>query len=164
MEKRISKGIITQVLNLLDIVSFGKHYIEMALLLRESMFINGILFNAEIWYGLTKAEINEFEDLDRLLLRRIPKVLVSSPKESFHLELGIIPIGDIIKLRRLQYLHHLVTRDGTEMLSQFFHTQLTNPSKGDWTETVKGNLEEYGIAFDLELLKLKSKESKGYCT
>ena len=143
MEKRISKGIITQVLNLLDIVSFGKHYIEMALLLRESMFINGILFNAEIWYGLTKAEINEFEDLDRLLLRRIPKVLVSSPKESFHLELGIIPIGDIIKLRRLQYLHHLVTRDENEMLSQFFYTQLTNPSNGDWTETVKGHLEEY---------------------
>ena len=45
------------------------------------------------------------------------------------------------------------------MLSQFFYTQLTNPSKGDWTETVKGNLEEYGIALDFELLKLKSKES-----
>ena len=40
---------------------------------------------------------------------------------------------------------------------------MTNPSKGYRTETVKGNLEEYGIALDLELLKLKSKESKGYC-
>ena len=107
----ISKGIgiITQILNLLYIVSFGKHYIELALLLRESMFINAILFNAEIWYGLTKAEINDFEELFRLLLRRILKVPVSSPKESFHLELGLIPIGDIVKLRRIQYLHHLVS-------------------------------------------------------
>ena len=116
-------------------------------------------FSLMLKYGLTKAEINEFEDLERLLLRRILKVPVSSPKESFHLELGIIPIGEIIKLRILQYLPHLITRDETEMLSQFFHTQLTNPSKGDWTETVKGNWEEYGIASDFELLKLKSKES-----
>ena len=161
VEKRISKGlgIITQILNLLDIVSFGKHHIEMALLLRESMFINGILFNAEIWYGLNKAEINDFEDLDRLLLRRILKAPISSPKESFHLELGLIPIGEIIKIRRIQYLHHLVTRDQNEMLFQFFLTQLTNPTKGDWTETVKVNLEEYEIPLDFEQLKIKSKDS-----
>ena len=71
VENRISTGIriITQILNLLEIVSFGKHYIETDPLLRESMFINGVLFNAEVWYGFTRSEISEFEDLDRLLLR-----------------------------------------------------------------------------------------------
>ena len=29
-------------------------------MLRESVFINVILSNAEIWYGLTEAEINDF--------------------------------------------------------------------------------------------------------
>ena len=125
VEKRISKGIgiITQILNLLDIVSFGQHYIEIALLLRESMFINGILFNAEIWYGLTKTELSEFENLDRLLLRRILNVPFSTPKEAYYLELGITQISEIIQMRRIQYLHNLVTREEHEMLNQLFITQ-----------------------------------------
>ena len=161
VEKRLSKGlgIITQILNLLEMISFGQHYVEIALLLRESMFLNGILFNAEVWYALTKAEITEFENLDRLLLRRILKVPVSSPKESYYLELGLTPIGEIIKTRRIQYLHHLVTRDHNEMLYQFFITQWTNPTKGDFTEEVKENLVEFEIQADFQFLKSKSKDS-----
>ena len=47
VDKRISKGlgIISQITNLLEVVSFGHYYIEIALLLRESMFLNGILHN-----------------------------------------------------------------------------------------------------------------------
>ena len=93
-------GIITQILNLLEIVSFGKHYMEIALLLRESMFINGILFNAEVWYGLSKVEVIEFEKLDRLLLRRILAVPFSTPKEVYYLELGITQINEIIGHKR----------------------------------------------------------------
>ena len=54
IENRVSKGlgIVTQIENLLDTVSLGHHYFEIALLLRESMLINGILTNAQIWYGL----------------------------------------------------------------------------------------------------------------
>ena len=161
VEKRISKGlgIITQIMNLLEIVSFGKHYIEIALLFRESMFINGILFNAEVWYGLTKAEVEEFEKLDRLLLRRILQAPVSTPKESYYLELGILPISAVIKQRRIQYLHHLATRNKNEMLSQFFMTQWRNPTRGDWTHTVKENIEEFGIPADFEYLVSKSKDS-----
>ena len=70
---------------------------EIALVLRESMFVNGILFNAEVWYGLTKSELAEFEKLDRLLLRRILQVPVSTPQESFYLELGILPLEVVIK-------------------------------------------------------------------
>ena len=159
IEKRISKGlgIISQILNLLELVSFGKHYMEIALLLRESMFINGVLFNAEVWYGLTKAEINEFEKLDRLLLRKILAVPFSTPQEAFYLELGIVPISVVIKIRRLQYLHNLVNRKEKEMIHQFFVTQWMNPTRGDWTETVRKDLEEFGIEEDIEFLKSKSK-------
>ena len=161
VEKRISKGlgIITQIMNLLENVSFGKHYVEIALLLRESMFVNGILFNAEVWYGLTKIELADYEKLDRLLLRRILQVPVSTPQESFYLELGILPLGVVIKKRRLQYLHNLVNRKKEEMLYQVFLTQWNNPTKGDWTETVKKNLAEFGFTEEYEFLKNISKLS-----
>ena len=50
---------------MLEMVSFGEHYMEIVLLLRESIFLNGILTNAEIWYSLTENQIQEFESLDK---------------------------------------------------------------------------------------------------
>ena len=129
------------------------------MLLRESMFVKGILFNAEVLYGLTKSEIAEFEKLDRLLLRRILQVPFSTPQESFYLELGILPLGVVIKKRRLQYLHNLVNRNKEEMLYQVFITQWNNPTKGDWTVTVRENLVEFGFCEEYEFLKTQSKLS-----
>ena len=73
IKQRVSKGlgIMTEILNLLDLISFGPYLIEIALLLRESMLINGILTNVEVWYNLTTNEIKEFEDLDKVFLRKV---------------------------------------------------------------------------------------------
>ena len=159
--KRVSKGlgIITQIINFLGVLSFGHNFIEIALMLRESMFINGILFNAEIWYGLTKAEIKEFEDLDKLLIRKILQAPISTPEEAFFLELGIMPISVTIKARRIKYLHYLINLEDKEMLYQFFIVQWNNPTKGDWTETVKVDMADFEIPINFESLKSKSKNA-----
>ena len=158
---RLSKGlgIITQILHMLDSVSLGEYYMEIAILFREALFVNGILTNAEVWYGFSDSEIQEFEDLDKHLLRKILQVPISTPEEALYLELGILPIGVMIKARRINYFHYLLTRDESEMLSQFFTTQWKMPCKGDWTETVKVNLEEFDIPCEFENLKCKSQES-----
>ena len=64
--------------------------------------------------------MNEFENLDLNLLRKIMGVPVSTPKEAFFLELGIIPVGVINQARRINYYHYLVERDDTEMPHKFF--------------------------------------------
>jgi hypothetical protein len=69
---RASKGIgiVSQIMNILDTISFGKCYYQIAFSLREAMFLNGILTNADIWYCVTKSDIEELELADTLLLRR----------------------------------------------------------------------------------------------
>ena len=63
IKQRVSKGlgIISQIMKMLGTISFGKRYFQMAFSLREAMFINGILTNTEICYGLNKNEIEELE-------------------------------------------------------------------------------------------------------
>ena len=99
LQKRILRGsgIISQIMNLLDTVCHGHNYIETALLLRESMFLNSVLNNTEVWYNLKKSEVAAFEALDLTLLRRIMKAPTSTPKEAFYLELGLLPIGVLLK-------------------------------------------------------------------
>ena len=43
------------------------------------------------------------------------------------------------------------------MLYSFFITQWNNPSKGDWTEYVKQNSEDFKIPQSFQLIQSKSK-------
>ena len=90
IKSRKSKGmgIISQIMSYLNSVSLGYHYFDIACVLRESLLVNGILTNCEVWYGLTKQQVKELEDIDRLLLRRVFDSPISTPTEAFYLELG----------------------------------------------------------------------------
>ena len=109
---------MNQITTLLESANFCEHYFEIGVLLRDSMLINGILLNYDVWYNLLKAEINELEDVDKLLLRTLLNVPSSTFGEAFFLEIGILPISFIIKARRIIYLHYLRSKDNSEMLSR----------------------------------------------
>ena len=114
---------------------------------------DGMLSSAESWYGLTKNEINEMEEVDKFLLRQILDAPSSSCIESLYLELGCMPIHVILKARRLNYLHYLVNLKRDEMLAIFFKTQWNYPCKGDWTIQVRTDLKDFGISDNLEEIK-----------
>ena len=143
-------------MRILESVTLGEHYFVTAMLLRETVFVNGILTNVEVWYGLKNSEIDEFEALDKMLLRKILKAPVSTPIESLYLELGCLDIETIIKSRRLNYLHYLVTREEKEMLSLFFNTQWKYPNRKDWVEQVRSDLEDFDIPANLDFIREKS--------
>ena len=112
IESRVAKGlgIVSQIMDTLKSTSFGEHYFEMAVALRESMLVNGILTNCDVWYGLTDTDVGHLEEVDRLLFKQVLGVPSSCPIQAFYLEMGCLPISVIIKSRRLNYLHYLVSR------------------------------------------------------
>ena len=105
VQSRVSKGmgIVTEIMDILNTVSFGTKYFEIAIILREAKLINGMLTNVEVWYGLQTKDISELEEVDKLLLRRIFQVPNSACIESLYLELGLTRIRGIIKARRINY-------------------------------------------------------------
>ena len=98
IKDRIGKGIgcISDIMSIVNTISFGYQYFLIFVSLREAMFINGILTNADIWYGIKDSELKELEDLDRMLVRKAFQCPVTTPKEACHLELGLLPINSII--------------------------------------------------------------------
>jgi hypothetical protein len=160
IENRQSKamGIISQIMTLLSEICLGKHYYEIAILLRETMFVNGILTNIEVCYGLTKEEINMLEIVDHILLRKILNAHSKTPVESLYLELGCLPLSYIIKARRTMFLHYLVTRPENELLARFFKVQKAYPVKNDWWITTKDNLREFDIQMEIDEIAALKKE------
>ena len=103
-------------MTILQTVRFGEKYFHIALSLREAMFLNGILTNADVWYNFNKDDLEELEIVERLLLRRILSVPESTPNEALYLETGCIDIDTIIKGKRIHFLHYLIKEEGETML------------------------------------------------
>ena len=120
-------------MHILEKVTLGKYYFKAALMLRESIFLNGILTNAEVWYGLTSKQISQLETVDKLLLRNFVDTPVSTPVEGIQLELGVLSISTITKARRINYLHYLLTTSESEMILRVFMMQWKKTVKSDWT-------------------------------
>ena len=96
-------------MNLLKEISIGFHYFIIANIIRNLKFINGVLTNAEVWFPLNETYFKELKKQDKILLRKFLEVPVSTPSELLYLETGNIPILDIIKSRRIMYLHYIMT-------------------------------------------------------
>ena len=73
IEARVAKaqGIIKQIKDMLEEMFFGCFIFEVAIILRNSLFINGILTNMEACYGLSENEIVQLEKCDEQLLRTV---------------------------------------------------------------------------------------------
>ena len=141
----------------IPIIPFGEHYFKAAVILRQSFFIGGILFNTEAWYGLNENEMQEFEMIDNILLRKIFKSHSKVAKEALYLELGVLPMRFIIMARRVNFLYYILKLDKKELLSKFYHSQKLNPSKNDWTTRVKRDMEILSINLTDEQIASVSK-------
>ena len=56
------KGIVTKILTMLEGISFGQHYFEVGILLRDSLLVSSILFNAEALYNFVQHRIGPVGD------------------------------------------------------------------------------------------------------
>ena len=114
--------------------------------------MSSILTNSEVWYGLSKSEL---EVLDRSLLKRIFSCPNSTQAAALYLESGCVRVSTIDKARRVNYLQYLLKLPKHEMLSRFFYCQWLDKKPHDWTEQVKIDLKDFNLPADLELIEKK---------
>ena len=152
-------GLLCQLMKVIHSVNFGYHTVEIALLLRDSVLLNGILTNIEVWHNIFNSEVEELDKIDRQFLQKIFGVPKSVPNAALYLETGLLPISVIVKVRRINYLHTILQGPSTGMLFRVFMIQWYFPCKGDWTIQVKTDLHDFGIECNLNNIKHKSKEA-----
>ena len=137
-------------MSILDDMCFGPFQFEVANTLRESLFINSILTNSEVWYNLSKIEIEQLEQIDEELLRKVLETGRSTPKVMLYLEMGCLPIRFIVKKRRIMYLHYILHQEKESLLHRFFLAQKANPVRGDWYLTVEEDIKELDLNLSLK--------------
>ena len=73
--------------------------------------------------------------------------------ESLYLETGTIPLRFLVKSRRINYLHHILTRNNDELIQKVYKDQCRKPIKDDWAIQVKDDLESVEISLSDEKIK-----------
>ena len=138
-------------------IVYGPFYFEVAMIFRSSHLINGILTNSEAWYGLTKSNVEQLEQVDEMLLRRVLEVGSCCPKEMLYLETGATPIRFTIMQRRLMFLHYILNEEKSSLISKCFEAQKRNPCRNDWVVSIYDDLAELDIGLSFEDIQNLSK-------
>ena len=145
-----AKGIIRDIIQVLENSFFGDFYFEALKLLRNSMVTSVLTYNLEVAFNLTKSEIKQLDQIDLQLLR---KAMSSSSKVSrclLLLDLGLMSVEFHIKQKRLNYLHRVLSSEQSSLVKTVLEEMINKPYKGDWILVVKEDLKELQINLSFE--------------
>ena len=154
-------GYCNEILLILKEITFGRHYFDIALTLRNAKLINGMLSSIESLYGLTITHIEQLEKVDKFFFKKMFIAVSSTPIEAYYLETGALPLRFIVIARRLMFLWSILQKKEDELVRQVFNAQQLKPVKGNWWLQVVGDMKYLKINLNvLEISNMKKQKFK----
>ena len=153
-------GILAQIKALMTEVPLGKRRVEIGLALRDAWFMNGCLFNSEVWSAYKEQNIQELEKIDHMILRSITGAQSKVPIEFLYLETSSQTVSNVISVRRLSYLQVLLKRPTSEVTRKVYEAMKISPLPGDWIQYVKADFKRVGL--DMNDTYIKNMKTSHY--
>ena len=148
---------ISEIRALLPDMPFGHRRIEVGIMLRDAMFVNGVLTNSEVWHSISEQNIEDLEVMDRMLLCYILGAHSKIQTEFLYLETGTTPLKKVISSRRIMYLQTILKRSDTEITKKVYEAQKSDPVKGDWLEHLNKDFNMLDMTMNEDNIKDMSK-------
>jgi hypothetical protein len=161
VQQRTNKGlgVITQVMQILESTFFGKYHFEVAMVLRESLFLSSLLLNSEAWVNYTDKDVRKLEQCDEILLSRILECDANTSNALKYFDLGIVPIRFLIMKRKILFLQYILKEEKHSMIYQILKATHENPVKNDFVSTCRKYLKILDIQLSFEENENMSKYS-----
>ena len=140
--RNIGWGKVNQILGTISEIPYGPYRVQIGLQLRESILVNGMLFNSEAWSSISNKELVRMEQVDYSLLRALQGGGHSKCGTEFLLlEFGVMKLRHTIMKRRMMFHHHILTRNENETIKKIYLKQMKTHCKGDWYRTLLEDFE-----------------------
>ena len=156
-------GLRSQLSSILKSISLGAYYFEVAMILRESSYLNAILCSSESWYYLTNKQMEAFEFADAKYFQICFQSSDKTAREAYYLETGKMKVRHIIVKRRFMFLFNILKREDGDLLKKTYLVQKIQKTRFDWYQTISQNKKEYGIIItDNEISSMSKSQFKNY--
>jgi hypothetical protein len=85
---------------MLNSITLGSYHYDIALVLRDALFVNSIMSNSEVWHNVQLKHNQALEKSDQILLKSIVNAHAKTATEAFYLELAVLPLSYRLSVRR----------------------------------------------------------------
>ena len=146
VEDRVKKGksCLVNSMSLCSDITMGLFAIETMLLLYMCLFLAIVLYNAQAWSNLSNTDIKNLQTIQLKYLKRIFHAPSSTSNCLTFLETGTIPIEYEIHIRRLTFLHHILTLPDDDPVNLTYHEQKKYPAT-NWANEVSDLRTKYQL-------------------
>ena len=152
-------GIINQIMQILESTYFGKYFFEVAMVLRDSLFLSSLLLNSEAWVNYSEKDVRILEQCDEILLTKVLDCDANTSNAIKYLDLGILPIRFEIMRRKLSFLQYILLQDKKSMIHQVLKATCDNTVKNDFVQICKKYLKALDIDHSFEEIAKLSKSA-----
>ena len=118
-----------------------------------------MLFNGECWLGLTLQQLRDLERVDEMMMARILKTPSYTSRAFLYLSLGLIPIRFLLAKQRLLFFHYILKEEETSLIYNILKATLEDPTKNDFGNQVRKDLDDLNIKLSIEEIKSMNKYS-----
>ena len=151
-------GIVNNILIILKHISFGHFSIEIALILRNSLLLNGILYNVEALVKLEQKHIKILEDCDNYFWQQVFNTPRTTAMESYHIEASTMPLRFTILGRKFMFLWTLLNKSSEELAKRVFTAQTMIKTENSWVDTIEKDLVRCKIDLNFNQISRYSKQ------
>ena len=141
-------AILAEIRAFLTEIPLGSRRMEIGLALRDAWFVNGILFNSEVWGSYADKHVQELMVIDNMILRTVIGAQAKVPVEALFLETSSLSIKQIISIRRMLYLKTILGRPDGEVVKKVYLAMKENPLRGDWYHRIVADFQQASIDLD----------------
>ena len=161
--RSLGTGAISQIFAILNEVSLGFQYIEIGLILRESILLSKMLLSSEAWHKLFMYQIEKLEEVDRSFFRQLFNCHSKTAIEFYYSESASIPVRIKISARRLMYWWQLISVDSSELINRVYSAQKLSPISGDWIQLLEEDKRQFDIQLsDTEVASLSKERFRNF--
>ena len=163
IRERRSRGnaIVSEMRAILRDIPLGSFRTQIGLVLRQAWFLNGCFFNSEVWSGYSHNDLSDLIVIDHQILRLITNCQSKVPVEMLYLETAQLPIEGVISVRRLLYLHEILSRNESELIHEVYIAMKEAPLKDDWYHLVRKDIDNLNLKLtDNQISKLSKQDFK----
>ena len=161
--RSIGIGAISSIFAILNEVSLGYQYIEIGLILRESILLSKMLLSAESWHKLFLYQIEKLEEVDRMFFKQLFNCHSKTGIECYYSESASIPIRIKVSARRLMYWWHIISVDKSELIHRVYSAQKLSPVYGDWVKQLDIDKKQFDIKLsDTDMKTISQQKFKNY--
>ena len=111
-------------------ISYGYQFVEIGLIMRESILLSKMLVSSESWHKLFLYQIEKLNEVDKSLFRKLFNSHSKTALEFYYSESGSIPLSIKISMRRLNYWWQILSVEKSEMIKEIYTVQKLTPVYG----------------------------------